>query len=1124
MRPVDIVACLALIAAPIEPQVSAAREVSSQNILDPSPFLPSDELVLTDWRVISRVSIGGGIDEIVVAPTVLNSNLGQFTGVVIELTRVPAGVEIVDEMLEIGDPGSREPVLTPEASLEVSDGITLRGTADSFAPEPNFLASLSTESFGWTVTARELPVLADGVIVVEHLQPSGEPPEGEAWEFLIPNAGFTANVTDQGTSALRDAAITMAETYLSNLVTDSNGEPVLDNIFISDPALRPPSNQGIYPPEEWFPNDAIIGGWYGREELLPGDRISYQIYFKVTFNLLDLGPLFVDPNAFAKTGTFVGAFGTPEPPFGPPDTLGDTQGDPLSLGTGDVGLTEPQYWSVRNKELTKGVFFSGQMGMSGLSARTLLRLREGQNPYIEMDVKTSYGASFRVRAEREFNIDEETFLLSPEEPIPLAEFPIGPIECRLTLAPSLFMGAGGELSGSAIAGWSENMTSILSVVIENGKSTVDLTHQRTPHHRTGPFLKAETHGQFDAFARARLSLDLTFNNLAGLSAIGSADAVARLTVDSQQDPWWMLESGSRSDVCFNANIIGIILAEKCIDLGELLEPHIQALAGPDPRGRPNAADQHWAKAVTYPSYNVFHDADIVPLSDGGLLMGVQYDINTILLLGLDAGGNEVWRKSLGNVIPTFSALRALPDGGALVQAEELLIRLDLDHEVSWAKTITPPSLATLLSVEGIEVAPDEFDFCIYFGGEIRGGDYPTPQAYVGKLDSNGEVVWVNTYALEGAEFFQDLAVMPDGGVVAAGKTDAPWEDTRDPSISEAFPDDRFNSYLARINSDGTARWAKAAVPDTFNTLVVNPSGRIGAVSQNHGLTDPWRGPGLHVFAADGEFLWASSYAIDNAEEDIELGDTLGDGVVSVTTAPGEGFLIASRTGVFPESTSASHLMALDGNGNPRWAILFDWQDSPSELPVRVIDRGDSSLLLSALDDARVNGGDPIDTLFLTCVPDSGLLELLSANRLDHHNFYKPSVDNFTGKGVLNQLVSGLPKSYTPGVVGIAGVVMEPYSFNITSPNVDPMFISMSDSAPSEAAPIVETSEGPNPDSITVLWPAEPTGYSVFESTDLEDWLLSPQPPIRVGTNLVIEPLIADSPKKFFRLEQTSPNE
>jgi len=190
----------------------------------------------------------------------------------------------------------------------------------------------------------------------------------------------------------------------------------------------------------------------------------------------------------------------------------------------------------------------------------------------------------------------------------------------------------------------------------------------------------------------------------------------------------------------------------------------------------------WARAAGGTGYDA--GTGIVALADGSALVTGRFlgpaMFGTTTLSGdfvakIDAAGNVVW----ATVAPySVEGVAALPDGSSLVigQASGAIAvgRLDAAGTVVWTRQAAlsgygyGSSIAAL--ADGSAIITGAFDGMATFGA-ITLTSAGISDAFVAKLDAAGSFVWATSAGGTGTDYGQDVAVLPDGSTLVAGRFD-----------------------------------------------------------------------------------------------------------------------------------------------------------------------------------------------------------------------------------------------------------------------------------------------------------------------------------------------------------------
>lgn len=176
-------------------------------------------------------------------------------------------------------------------------------------------------------------------------------------------------------------------------------------------------------------------------------------------------------------------------------------------------------------------------------------------------------------------------------------------------------------------------------------------------------------------------------------------------------------------------------------------------------------------------------------ADGGLLIGAtsgSFSNNTdFYLIRTDGSGNEIWSKSYaaegprGHAFDWCNAMVATQDGGAFLtgytDSQDVMdihvIKTDEDGNQVWAKTLGNKPFYDF----GNAVLGMADGGCIVAGTTksiVNNKDIYNNDVYVVRLDSEGKVLWEESFGGSGSDWASSVALSEDGDVVMAGHTNS----------------------------------------------------------------------------------------------------------------------------------------------------------------------------------------------------------------------------------------------------------------------------------------------------------------------------------------------------------------
>lgn len=156
------------------------------------------------------------------------------------------------------------------------------------------------------------------------------------------------------------------------------------------------------------------------------------------------------------------------------------------------------------------------------------------------------------------------------------------------------------------------------------------------------------------------------------------------------------------------------------------------------------------------------------------------------------------------------------------------------------------------------------DFAAPNGGAARPGG-AHHDVFVLKVDPDGRVQANRQDAAPGDEVAQAMAIMPDGGVLAAGDTDHLLYRTGSPTIGSSQPEPSSNIFLTRYDARGNRVWGiqwGGTVDDSVDDVAVDPAGNIFVTGSTIGMFNSMSSEPaafLAKFSPNGELLWGADF-------------------------------------------------------------------------------------------------------------------------------------------------------------------------------------------------------------------------------------------------------------------------
>lgn len=165
------------------------------------------------------------------------------------------------------------------------------------------------------------------------------------------------------------------------------------------------------------------------------------------------------------------------------------------------------------------------------------------------------------------------------------------------------------------------------------------------------------------------------------------------------------------------------------------------------------------------------------------------------------------------------------------------------------------------------VAVDEHDNIIFVGstsGTLAGASYGNRDAFVGKLDQHGNLMWLDQFGTAEADYVDALAIAGDGAIVVVGRTEGALA-----SVHYGGQD----AFLSKFDADGNLLWSRqwggvdedgatdVAVDAAGNILVVGYTG-FSWGTPGSPVVDGWNF--IHKYTPSGTLLWATEFEQDHS--------------------------------------------------------------------------------------------------------------------------------------------------------------------------------------------------------------------------------------------------------------------
>tara|TARA_B100000508_G_scaffold137355_2_gene131764 strand:- start:63454 stop:66492 length:3039 start_codon:yes stop_codon:yes gene_type:complete len=345
----------------------------------------------------------------------------------------------------------------------------------------------------------------------------------------------------------------------------------------------------------------------------------------------------------------------------------------------------------------------------------------------------------------------------------------------------------------------------------------------------------------------------------------------------------------------------------------------------------------WQKSLGGSGYD--HAESIEQTTDGGYIVaGVSESsdgditssngLSDYWIVKLDANGSTLWQRAIGGSLNDYAnCIKQTTDGGFIVAGysestdgdvtgnhgnfDYWIVKLDAAGTILWEMSYGGLGDDR---AESIQQTTDG-GYIVTGSSDSNDGDITNNQGFhdfwVIKLDSNGSILWQNTYGGSSWDRSKMIQQTTDGGYIIAGFT---WSNDGDVSFNNGQRD----YWVIKLDASGNLIWEKSLGGSDFDwaySVQQTADGGFivagrsysdnGDLTINYGIYDYW----VVKLDATGNIEWQKS-----------LGGGGGDSARSVKQTSDGGFIVAGYS-VFINSQSY-WIVKLDGFGNLIWQKTF----------------------------------------------------------------------------------------------------------------------------------------------------------------------------------------------------------
>lgn len=263
----------------------------------------------------------------------------------------------------------------------------------------------------------------------------------------------------------------------------------------------------------------------------------------------------------------------------------------------------------------------------------------------------------------------------------------------------------------------------------------------------------------------------------------------------------------------------------------------------------------WTKTYGGPGKDRIYDVEKV--EDGFLLVGSETDgtgdqwNGWLLKIGPD--GEKQWERSYGDSEPGGLWSIARSDGKIYVGgwqdqsgvAEGWVMELESDGEKVWSQTYDTPRSGADEYVNSIFVSGDG----LLMTGTTRGGSNDPSDAWILKVDGEGELQWDETYGSTEIDRIHDAVAASDGGYVVAGRSARDGNDEQD-------------GWILKIGANGEKQWQRTYgtdKSDAFYGIHNDPDGGYVLSGAKHVLGEDGADGWVVKTDGNGKMEWERTY-------------------------------------------------------------------------------------------------------------------------------------------------------------------------------------------------------------------------------------------------------------------------
>ncbi len=317
----------------------------------------------------------------------------------------------------------------------------------------------------------------------------------------------------------------------------------------------------------------------------------------------------------------------------------------------------------------------------------------------------------------------------------------------------------------------------------------------------------------------------------------------------------------------------------------------------------------------------------------------------IWVLKLSPDGGVFWQKTFGGVGNDHTkSIKQTSDGGYVVAGytesfgagsfDIWVLKLSPVGEVLWQKTYGGSNNEGTFSI--IETSDKGYAVAGYTESFGKGQS----DAWVFKLNPDGEVLWQKTYGGSNLDYGKSIFETSDKGYVVAGYT-------------ESFGKGASDAWVIKLSPVGEVLWQKTYGGDNYDYAKfirqTSDNGYLTAGYTNSfgkGNYDLW----VMKLSPDGAIIWQKTYGGGN-----------GDRTYSISETSDKGYVLAGYTESFGKGQSDAWVLKLDSNGDIAGSSDFTGASIASVADSGVSPSDSSATVVNTQAVAALTGIAPQDT-------------------------------------------------------------------------------------------------------------------------------------------------------------------